>query len=100
MPGDLRACFARLEALSALNRHERWRGGQHLKRVKRYLDGHHFDRVKARYLTTGRPEYYGIRAERMQPEDMARPPAPGFYPRCSVTPTSRQRASRLVWCMA
>jgi hypothetical protein len=89
VPGDLRARFTRLEALSALNRREWWRGGQHLKRRKRYLGGHLFDRVKGLYFTTGRPEYDGIRAERMQREDMARPPTPGFYPRCSVTPTSR-----------
>ena len=63
MPGDLRARFTRLEALSALNRREWWRGGQHLKRRKRYLGGHLFDRVKGLYFTTGRPAYYGIRAE-------------------------------------
>ena len=94
MPGDLRVRFARLEALSALNRHERRRGGQHLKQPQRVLDGHLFDRVEGLYFTTGRPEYDGMRAERMQREDMARPPAPGLYPRCSVTPTSEASRRR------
>ncbi len=53
--------------------------GQHLKRLKRYLDEHKFDRVKLAYFTTGRPEYYGIRAERMPLPDLARTPEPGIY---------------------
>jgi len=53
--------------------------GQHLKRLKRYLDEHRFDRVKLAYFTTGRPEYYGIRAERMPLADLARTPEPGTY---------------------
>lgn len=53
--------------------------GQHLKRLKRYLDEHQFDRVKLFYFTTGRPEYYGIRAEQMQLADLARTPEPGIY---------------------
>jgi hypothetical protein len=72
----------------------RRRGGQHLKRLKRYLDEHHFDRVKELYFTTGRPEYDGIRAERMRLEDMARPPAPGLYPGYSVTPASEASRGR------
>ena len=53
--------------------------GQHLKRLKRYLDEHRFDKVKLAYFTTGRPEYYGIRAERMPLADLARTPEPGTY---------------------
>jgi Dolichyl-phosphate-mannose-protein mannosyltransferase len=53
--------------------------GQHLKRVKRYLDEHRAGPVKLAYFTTGRPEYYGIHAERMQLADLARSPAPGLY---------------------
>ena len=53
--------------------------GQHLKRLKRYLDEGKFDRVKLLYFTTGRPEYYGIHAERMQLADLARTPEPGIY---------------------
>jgi len=66
VPGDLRVRFARLEALSALNRRRR-RGGQHFTRLKRYLDGYRFDRVKRLYFTTGRPEYDGIQARRRPP---------------------------------
>ena len=53
--------------------------GQHLKRLKRYLDDHRFDKVKLAYFTTGRPEHYGIRAEWMRLADLARTPAPGIY---------------------
>ena len=53
--------------------------GQHLKRLRRYLDQRPFERVKLAYFTTGRPEYYGIRAERMPIQDLARPPEPGTY---------------------
>lgn len=53
--------------------------GQHLKRLKRYLDNHKFDRVRVLYFTTGRPEYYGIRAETLQLADLARTPEPGTY---------------------
>ena len=31
--------------------------GQHLKRLKRYLDEHPGDRVKLAYFNTARPEY-------------------------------------------
>jgi len=53
--------------------------GQHLKRLKRYLDEHRSDRMRLLYFTTGRPEYYGIRAEWLQPADLTRTPAPGIY---------------------
>ncbi len=53
--------------------------GQNLKRLKRYLDQHKFERVKLLYFTTGRPEYYGIRAEGIQLGDLARTPDPGIY---------------------
>jgi hypothetical protein len=53
--------------------------GQHLKRLKRYLDQHRLEKVKLAYFTTGRPEYYGIQAERMQVPALARPPEPGTY---------------------
>jgi hypothetical protein len=53
--------------------------GQHLKRLKHYLDDHKFDKVKLLYFTTGRPGYYGIRAEPMQLADLARTPEPGIY---------------------
>jgi hypothetical protein len=53
--------------------------GQQLKRLKRYLVEHNLDRVKLLYFTTGRPEYYGIRAEPIQLADLAREPEPGVY---------------------
>lgn len=53
--------------------------GQQLKRIKTYLDQHKLERVKMLYFTTGRPEYYGIRAEPMRLADLARPPEPGIY---------------------
>ena len=54
--------------------------GHQLKRIKRYLDEHPNERPKLLYFTTGRPEYYGIRAERMpMAAAMARQPAPGVY---------------------
>ncbi|MCI0408148.1 MAG: hypothetical protein L0191_06240, partial [Acidobacteria bacterium] len=53
--------------------------GQHLKRLKRYLDEHPFDRVKLLYFTTGRPEYYGIRPQPMRLADLARTQEPGVY---------------------
>lgn len=53
--------------------------GQNLKRLKRYLDEHKFEKVKLLYFGTGRPEYYGIRVNRMQFADMARTPEAGTY---------------------
>jgi len=53
--------------------------GQNLKRLKRYLDAHQFNRVKLLYVGEMRPEYYGIHAEPMQFADMARKPEPGVY---------------------
>lgn len=53
--------------------------GQHLKRLKRYLDEHKSESVRLIYFTTGRPEYYGIRTPRMRLSDLARPPSPGIY---------------------
>lgn len=53
--------------------------GQNLKRLRRYLDARQFDRVKLLYFGTGRPDYYGIRAEPIQLADLARPPEPGIY---------------------
>jgi len=53
--------------------------GQHLKRLKGYLDDHRFEKVRLAYFTTGRPEYYGIRAEPMRLADLARRPEPGIY---------------------
>src|SRR5262249_33728127 len=52
--------------------------GHQLKRIKRYLDEHPDDRAKLLYFTTGRPEYYGIKAPRMSEADIVRP-APGVY---------------------
>ncbi len=43
------------------------------------MDDHKFDKVKLLYFTTGRPGYYGIRAEPMQLADLARTPEPGIY---------------------
>ena len=53
--------------------------GQNLKRLRRYLDAHRIDKVKLLYFGTGRPDYYGIRAEPIQLADLARTPEPGIY---------------------
>ena len=53
--------------------------GQNLKRLKHYLDQHKFPKVKLLYFTTGRPQYYGIRAEPIQVADLGRTPEPGVY---------------------
>ncbi len=53
--------------------------GHNLKRLKRYLDAKKFEKVKLLYWGTGLPEYYGIRADRMRPADLARTPEPGIY---------------------
>lgn len=53
--------------------------GQNLKRLKRYLDEHALERAKLLYFGTGRPKYYGIRAEPMQLSDLGRTPEPGIY---------------------
>lgn len=53
--------------------------GQNLKRLKRYLDAHQFERVRLLYFGTGRPDYYGIDAEPIQFADLARTPEPGIY---------------------
>jgi 4-amino-4-deoxy-L-arabinose transferase-like glycosyltransferase len=52
--------------------------GHQLKRIKRYLDEHPEDRPKLLYFTTGRPDYYGIRAPWMQAAEITRP-QPGVY---------------------
>ncbi len=52
---------------------------QNLKRLKRYLDAHRFDRVKLLYFGSARPAYYGINAQPMQLGDLARTPEPGVY---------------------
>jgi len=53
--------------------------GQNLKRLKRYLDAHQFDRVKLLYVGNGQPEYYGIRVPPMQWAELGRPSEPGIY---------------------
>ncbi len=53
--------------------------GQNLKRLKRYLDAHQFDRVKLLYVGNGQPEYYGIRVPPMQWAELGRTPEPGIY---------------------
>ena len=52
--------------------------GQNLKRLKRYLDEHQFDRVKLLYVGNMRPAYYGIHAEPMQWADLGRDRSRGF----------------------
>jgi hypothetical protein len=53
--------------------------GQNLKRLKRYLDAHQFDRVKLLYVGNGQPDFYGIRVPPMQWAELGRTPEPGIY---------------------
>jgi hypothetical protein len=53
--------------------------GQNLKRLKRYLDARRFDRVRLFYYSIVDPAYYGIHAEPLRLEDLARTPEPGIY---------------------
>jgi dolichyl-phosphate-mannose-protein mannosyltransferase len=53
--------------------------GQNLRRLKRYLDSHPFDRVKLLYFGMGRPEYYGIQAQRIELNALGSAPVPGIY---------------------
>ena len=53
--------------------------GQNLKRLKRYLDEHQFQHVKLFYVGSGRPAYYGIKAESMGLSDLGQTPEPGIY---------------------
>jgi len=53
--------------------------GQNLKRLKHYLDGREFGRVKLLYVGTGWPRYYRIHAEPFPLTAMGRRPEPGIY---------------------